>query len=432
MEKLKLTLRLNQSSVNGVLKIFKRYASELPYENYSIVEDGVAYGVIWSQPGEPTMNMTYKNGGNGIINIHYEPEGFALLNKKSDMPFDWAIRINPNSKDLYDTVKLPNDFLAARWLKEKGGHTGLPGETNETFFVLMFLCAKIMMTWFGFCMDKESKNGRDLIMTPKKDFVRLASEGWEHIKQKNHIDHLYDGYDTVMMDEKQFTKMAEYVDDVGMKMNIDMVSLDRFAFRYVRNDGYAEAYFYTALDGGLLVVCDSERPNSRRFSFAVILKPYTNPETGEIGYDSELKTDVSCKQSDVEWLNADIGNGLSNWEWLVYSFFGINTFMLNYRDVSVDVKEVECKQSEKVSHGGKVKERTVVKMFRQYTLKKDWKRAVARKKAEYHCLAWSVRGHFRHFKNGKTVYVKPYIKGKEKDKYVPKDYVPIPPESSAV
>jgi len=73
-----------------------------------------------------------------------------------------------------------------------------------------------------------------------------------------------------------------------------------------------------------------------------------------------------------------------------------------------------------------VKERTVVKMFKRYTLKKDWKRAVARKKQEYHCLAWSVRGHFRTYRNGKKVFVRPYIKGKEKDKFIPKDYVPVP------
>ena len=101
--------------------------------------------------------------------------------------------------------------------------------------------------------------------------------------------------------------------------------------------------------------------------------------------------------------------------------------MLNYRDVSVDVQEIECKPSNGSTHKvGERKARTVVKMFKRYTLKKDWKKAVARKKMEYHCLAWSVRGHFRTMKNGKKVFVRPYVKGKEKDKYVPKDYIPIP------
>lgn len=29
-----------------------------------------------------------------------------------------------------------------------------------------------------------------------------------------------------------------------------------------------------------------------------------------------------------------------------------------------------------------------------------------------HCEAWSVRGHYRHYKSGKVVYIKPYTKGK--------------------
>lgn len=41
----------------------------------------------------------------------------------------------------------------------------------------------------------------------------------------------------------------------------------------------------------------------------------------------------------------------------------------------------------------------------------------------YTCEAWSVRGHYRHYKTGKVAYVKPYIKGKQKDKFQPKDYI---------
>lgn len=36
--------------------------------------------------------------------------------------------------------------------------------------------------------------------------------------------------------------------------------------------------------------------------------------------------------------------------------------------------------------------------------------------------SWGVRGHFRHYKNGKTVYIKPYTKGADKDKRIKKNY----------
>ena len=37
------------------------------------------------------------------------------------------------------------------------------------------------------------------------------------------------------------------------------------------------------------------------------------------------------------------------------------------------------------------------------------------------CPCWSVRGHYRHYKSGKVVFVKNYEKGKEKGKINPKD-----------
>lgn len=34
------------------------------------------------------------------------------------------------------------------------------------------------------------------------------------------------------------------------------------------------------------------------------------------------------------------------------------------------------------------------------------------------CLCWSVRGHKRYYKSGKVVYIKPYKKGRDRDKAV--------------
>lgn len=39
------------------------------------------------------------------------------------------------------------------------------------------------------------------------------------------------------------------------------------------------------------------------------------------------------------------------------------------------------------------------------------------------CPCWSVRGHYRHYKNGSVVFVKSYEKGKEKGKTKPKEKV---------
>ena len=42
---------------------------------------------------------------------------------------------------------------------------------------------------------------------------------------------------------------------------------------------------------------------------------------------------------------------------------------------------------------------------------------------EIQCPCWSVRGHYRHYKNGNVVFIKNYEKGKEKGKTKPKDKI---------
>lgn len=39
---------------------------------------------------------------------------------------------------------------------------------------------------------------------------------------------------------------------------------------------------------------------------------------------------------------------------------------------------------------------------------------------EIQCPCWEVRGHYRHYKSGKTVFIQSYKKGKQKDKVEPK------------
>ena len=40
----------------------------------------------------------------------------------------------------------------------------------------------------------------------------------------------------------------------------------------------------------------------------------------------------------------------------------------------------------------------------------------------WHCPAWGVRGHYRHYRTGKISYVKPYVKGKNRSAYAGREY----------
>lgn len=110
-----------------------------------------------------------------------------------------------------------------------------------------------------------------------------------------------------------------------------------------------------------------------------------------------------------------------------YSFMAIQHIMLNESDCFQVRKEYrkELKNGSKsrklqgpFSKPGKV---------RLLTLKADADSTLERMTREYkdyvrHCPAWGVRGHYRHMKSGKIVYVKPHVKGQRKDLYVGRIY----------
>ena len=117
----------------------------------------------------------------------------------------------------------------------------------------------------------------------------------------------------------------------------------------------------------------------------------------------------------------------TNGQGLVAIFFDANCFLLHFGKASMSVKEIDCaKPSGKKKTTYVPSDRTTTRLYKCYTLKKNWETKVERKKAEFRCLAWGVRGHFRHYKSGKVVFIAPFVKGKEKDKYKGKDYVLFP------
>lgn len=48
--------------------------------------------------------------------------------------------------------------------------------------------------------------------------------------------------------------------------------------------------------------------------------------------------------------------------------------------------------------------------------------AIKSKKPRRLAGCWEVRGHFRHYQNGKVVYIKPYEKGENRAKRIKKQY----------
>ena len=118
-----------------------------------------------------------------------------------------------------------------------------------------------------------------------------------------------------------------------------------------------------------------------------------------------------------------------------HSFVFLNCIIQNYivyhgMDALFDVEEKEAKQREHKNQRGKSGKRKV-RLYKCYTLKKDWEKAPRLKQPiKYTCPAWGVRGHIRHLKDGREIYIRPCVKGKDRSKYVGKEYKLLKTEGS--
>ena len=92
-----------------------------------------------------------------------------------------------------------------------------------------------------------------------------------------------------------------------------------------------------------------------------------------------------------------------------------------------NVQEKIAKQPSKKHRTGNRKKNNAVRLYKLYTLRKDWDQAKRLKRpVHYSCEAWTSRGHMRHCPSGKIVYVRPCVKGKDREKYIGKEYLLMP------
>lgn len=115
------------------------------------------------------------------------------------------------------------------------------------------------------------------------------------------------------------------------------------------------------------------------------------------------------------------------WQETILRFACIQGILLSNPDDLFEVEEkiVRTRLSKKkVRKGGNPH---VVRLYRSYTLKRDWEKTVIEHR-KYHrtCERWSVRGHFRHYKSGKVVFIESYEKGKKSGILCAKEYKLMP------
>lgn len=77
----------------------------------------------------------------------------------------------------------------------------------------------------------------------------------------------------------------------------------------------------------------------------------------------------------------------------------------------IEVKETK-KRYKPIKERSKSKPKTEYKLFE---IIRKYEKHINKNRHNIKCEHWEVKGHFRHYKSGKVVYIKPFSKGKNKD-----------------
>ena len=276
---------------------------------------------------------------------------------------------------------------------------------------------------FGFALDRRMEGGTD-VYSVRKDFEKYSESILKELCKSNKQKTLLDGWDNISLTEKQYAKVQSFViDNNFMVVDLNQVALKRFCLALYKPDHGIDYWYYTPQGNVMEITYDALSVNSR-YTFHIRLR------TMEDGYDTEL---IDCdSEKALAWLNQETVNNVEgegtyivrNWEWVIWNYFGINSFMLHCGDIATEVEEKVATQRTE-HYASKKRERNSVRLFKSYKLIKNWK-TVVRKKAVITCPAWSVRGHFRHLRNGKVIFVEPFIKGPKKDEFKGKEYNLLP------
>ena len=251
------------------------------------------------------------------------------------------------------------------------------------------------------------------------DFIWENKERAKDLAEKEALD--AKGWDRIALSPEEIKAINDLIgeDFKALPRNdISEVALKRVAFIF-----QTHTYYYTVISSNMLRVkiWDDipEEDGGGTFAAEVDLKILPH----EIRLANTYKTHADT----IDFLRQyDGDSGIRNFETLGLIFLSMNYFMLHYGEIAFNVKEIVCKKRSKKRDISTKDENRKVHLIKSYTLKRGWKNKVERKKTEIHCLAWGVRGHYRHYKDGRVIYIAPFVKGKERDKYKGKEYALLP------
>lgn len=150
-------------------------------------------------------------------------------------------------------------------------------------------------------------------------------------------------------------------------------------------------------------------------------------------YKNGVKSDMTCTVQTFHYANPEIGNGFEESKdmynieaarFTKMAYLAIQEMLIHKPTVFVESKPTTT-HTVQTGNGSNSKKNKVhvVKVIRLNA--EELEKAIKGHK-EIKCPCWGVMGHYRNYKSGKKVWIKPYKKGKERSNpgaYVAKEYL---------
>ena len=354
-------------------------------------------------PGTMILECQLKKGA--TFCVHVTEEGSALLARQTIPHFDMEFHFENGKVHL---TKHPTDFKIQQWLFHANSKRSTADEIGYVI-VHSFVALNSLNPIFI-----KSMKGDTITYRFPPNFMRIAEDYLNAVQSKHRLD----GWDVVNLTEKQYNKVIDILTDRGIVYDIDNIPLHRFCLSIF--DG-KHMHYYFFEQKGRDIHCGYTNDENR-------ITIWCDISILELMENGDIHVVLHDQEKVHEWFTTTEpeNENRQNWEWLANAFMLVNAFMLHYGDVSMEVEEKKAvAPSEPKAQKHRHDKRNSVRIFKSYHLVKNWS-TKARKKPEFTCSAWGVRGHFRHYRNGKVVFVEAYVKGPEKANYKGKDYNLLP------
>lgn len=285
--------------------------------------------------------------------------------------------------------------------------------------------------------------GIEKVTLKKGDIMKLEQQLKEIVdKRGKELSEQAKTLDKIEINEKRFIEIQAVTSEILEKEAVLTVPiLKKGVFIYKQNGYHTGVIFNVDLQEKIVRITvnvyidDFEKPSPQWVYDCDYEMPYTIKKGQQYDLvnfeDSVTKIFQLQKRKQKEINNHIKQSAIQLTE--IFQRFMLTVYWLNYLMAHPEEKEVSRKR--KSSENSKTKAKSastkpveqkehVVRLNGIYIKTENTKAAkkIKSRKIVHVTECWTVRGHFRHYKTGKIIYIQPYEKGTDKNKHTPKKY----------